>query len=350
MAQAKKKSTAKSKKGGSQGNQPLTILIILTVVGGGIFGLKYVSDTADFEPITFQWETSDSYFKNEENNKPVATSPKATSPESIPKTPSTPPPISNPTNEERMIETVETNEDLPTYTNDDQYYFSKSFDFAWPKYDQGDQIIEHEYYTLKYNEKTEQADWVAYSLTADHLKNAKFKRKDDFRADPAVQSKSAHPNDYKGSGYDRGHLAPAADFTWDEQALSETFFMSNMSPQAPGFNRGIWKKLEEKVRDWAMDNNQVFVVTGPIYTHYNQKIGSNKVVIPQGYYKVILELDGDEVKAIAFALSNEKSNMELYEFAKSVDELERETGMDFFPAMPDDLENKIESYYNYSDW
>ncbi|SHJ52342.1 endonuclease G [Reichenbachiella agariperforans] len=357
MAKAKKASTAKSKKGNEGGNQPFVILIILVLIGISIYGLQHFSTVSNFEPITLDW-------KYTQKNEPTTTTSTKNKPREVKKEsgqtkPSerksekkeaTPPPIPSKTEKEQPVETVQPNEDLPTYTNTDQYYFSRSFDFAWPSYTQDDQIIEHEFYTLKYNEKTEQADWVAYKLTAANLKNARFKRKDNFRADPAVQTKSAHPDDYKGSGYDRGHLAPAADFTWDENALSETFYMSNMSPQAPGFNRGIWKKLEEHVRDWAMDNQEVFVVTGPIYTEKGSKIGKNKVVIPDGYYKVILELNGNEVKAIAFLMENEKSSIGLYEYAMSIDDLEKKTGMDFFPSIPDDLEDQIESQYNYAAW
>ncbi|UXP31390.1 DNA/RNA non-specific endonuclease [Reichenbachiella agarivorans] len=358
MAQARKKSTAKPKKSNNSskggGNQPLVILIILVVIGLAIFGLQYASEHMNTEPITLSWgsdekqqtESSSPKSVNKEIKKTVATQSKTATETKK----NTPPPIDEAFDEEEMVETVKPNEDLPTYTSTDSYYFSKSFDFAWPKYTQNDQIIEHEFYTLKYNEKTEQADWVAYKLTATNLKNAKFKRKDDFRPDPAVQTKSAHPDDYKGSGYDRGHLAPAADFTWDESGLSETFYMSNMSPQAPGFNRGIWRSLEEKVRDWAIANKEVFVVTGPIYEGKTSNIGKNHVAIPSGYYKVIIELQGSDVKAIAFSLPNESVSGQLYEFAMTVDDLEKATGMDFFPSIPDDLENKVESYYDYSAW
>ena len=144
------------------------------------------------------------------------------------------------------VETVETNKNLPVYSEDDNYYYSSSFDFTWPAYSQKDAIVEHEYYTLRYNEKTEQADWVAYTLKKVNLDNSKFKRTDNFREDPDVKTKSATLADYKGSGYDRGHLAPAADFAWTKNGMSESFYMSNMSPQQPDFNRGIWKKLEER--------------------------------------------------------------------------------------------------------
>lgn len=248
------------------------------------------------------------------------------------------------------VETVETNKNLPVYSEDDNYYYSSSFDFTWPAYSQKDAIVEHEYYTLRYNEKTEQADWVAYTLKKVNLDNSKFKRTDNFREDPNVKTKSAALADYKGSGYDRGHLAPAADFAWTKNGMSESFYMSNMSPQQPGFNRGIWKKLEERVRDWARSNQEIYVVTGPIYQGKGEKIGKNKVVVPDQYYKVILELNGKEIKGIGFILDNEKSSKDLSVYAMSIDEVEKATGLDFFPNIPDQLENKIEQTYNYSLW
>lgn len=248
------------------------------------------------------------------------------------------------------VETAKTNENLPVYNEDDNYYYSSSFDFCWPSYTQNDAIVEHAYYTLSYNEKTEQADWVAYRLKKMNLENAKFKRTNNFRIDPDVRTKSATLDDYKGSGYDRGHLAPAADFGWTKEGMSESFYMSNMSPQDPGFNRGIWKKLEERVRQWAKSNNEIYVVTGPIYRSRGDKIGKNKVIVPDQYYKVILELNGKEVKGIGFVLNNEKTSKDLSAFAMSIDEVEKATGLDFFPSVPDPLENKIERTYNYALW
>lgn len=247
-------------------------------------------------------------------------------------------------------ETVKRNENLPVYTKDDNYYYSLSFDFTWPAYTQNDAIVEHQYYTLKYNEKTEQADWVAYRLKKIDLNKPKVDRTDNFRMDPDVKTKSASTSDYKGSGYDRGHLAPAGDFAWSKEAMSETFYMSNMSPQEPGFNRGIWKTLESKVRDWAVTNDELFIVCGPITNGKGNKIGKNKVVVPEQYYKVVLELTGKEVKGIGFILKNEKSSKDLSAFAMSIDDVEKATGLDFFPSIPDQLENQIEATYNYSLW
>ncbi len=242
-------------------------------------------------------------------------------------------------------------EDTPTVNLEGfDLYFTAAFDFMWPAYKADEAIIERPYYTLRYSEPHEQATWVAYKLSADSLKQEKFKRKDDFRKDPRVRTGSAELSDYKGQGYDRGHLAPAADFSYDEFALSQTFYMSNMSPQAPSFNRGIWKKLEDQVRDWSMENSEIYVVTGPVLNKNFKTIGDNKVSVPEYYYKVILDIKKPEIKAIAFLMKNEKSSAALSSFVVSIDQIEKLTGLDFFPTMPDDLERILESSTETNTW
>ncbi len=231
-----------------------------------------------------------------------------------------------------------------------RYYYTSSFDFAWPAYSQDDLVVEHEGYTLSYDEEIEQPKWVAYKITAANLKKKVAVRKDNFRPDAYVRTTSAHPDDYKNSGYDRGHLAAAADFAWSQEAMDGTFYMSNMSPQAPEFNRGVWKKLEEKVRGWGVTNSELFVVTGPIVERGAKKIGKNKVAVPQKYYKVVLDLSEPEVKGIGFILKNEGTTRDVMEFAVTIDSIEKITHLDFFPMVPDDLENALESSINKSLW
>lgn len=218
-----------------------------------------------------------------------------------------------------------------------------------PKYTSSDQIIRHTAYTLYYNETHEQASWVAYKLTSSHVYGP-HKRTNDFRTDPAVKTGSASPADYKRSGYDRGHLAPAGDMKWSLTAMSESFYMSNMSPQKPGFNRGIWKRLESKVRNWAMENEEIFVVTGAILSGSYATIGNNRVSVPLCYYKVILDYKEPELKGIGFILPNEKSSRSLSSFATTIDEVEHRTGIDFYHALPDDIEEYIESTVDVSKW
>jgi|SaaInlStandDraft_4_1057021.scaffolds.fasta_scaffold07846_3 endonuclease G, mitochondrial len=212
-----------------------------------------------------------------------------------------------------------------------------------------DEIIRHSAYVLGYSEEHEQARWVAYQLTSEEVSGSQ-KRTDNFRSDPNVSTGSASKSDYKGSGYDRGHLAPAADMKLNSTYMSESFFMSNMSPQDPGFNRGIWKSLESAVRNMAFQNQAVYVVTGPIFESNRGSIGSNRVTIPGYYFKVILDYSGDEHKAIGFILPHSKSASSLSSFAVSVDVVENRTGLDFFPSIPDVEEEDLESEYDFSDW
>lgn len=239
-------------------------------------------------------------------------------------------------------------EEVPADYN--RYYYTSSFDFAWPAYGQDDLVVEHEGYTLAYDEGIEQAKWVAYTLTASNLEKKTGRRKDNFRSDTYVRTASADPDDYRNSGFDRGHLAAAADFSWSQEAMDGTFFMSNMSPQAPAFNRGIWKKLEEQVRDWGTVNKELFIVTGPIVERGAKRIGKNKVAVPQKFYKIVLDLSEPEVKAIGFILKNEGSSKDFMEFAVTIDSIEKITSLDFFPMIPDDLENELEGAINKSLW
>lgn len=207
-------------------------------------------------------------------------------------------------------------------------------------------IIKHTYYSFAYSEDNEQANWVYYELTPE-LINGTQSRTDDFRADPLVSTGSASLEDYKGSGYDRGHLCPAGDMRLNKTAMSETFYLSNMSPQLPGFNRGIWSTMEDQVREWALKYNKLYVVTGPIFKDNIGVIGEDKVTVPGYYYKVLF--DGSN-KMIGFILPNASSSKSLDQFVVTVDEIEKQTGIDFFPELNDQLENQLEESINISNW
>jgi len=222
------------------------------------------------------------------------------------------------------------------------------------------QVIQHSHFTLSYSEKYEQAEWVAYELTPDELRNV-AEREDNFREDPKVLTGSASTDDYRRSGYDRGHLAPAGDMGFSEEAMSESFFMSNMSPQNRSFNRGVWRSLESQTRDWAAEDGSLYVVTGGVLTEIGKTIGQkNKVGVPKYYYKILFDieapgldghsLDGHRMKAIAFLLPNKGSDAPLSEFVVSIDSVENMTGIDFFPALPDELEEKLESDVRINGW
>ena len=209
--------------------------------------------------------------------------------------------------------------------------------------------IAHLGYTLLYNEKHEQASWVAYELTKEETYKT-VERTDKFQVDPRVKTGTATDEDYKGSGYDRGHLAPASDMGWSQSAMEQSFYYSNMSPQDPSFNRGIWKLLEELVRTWAVEYKSIYVVTGPVLKSGLKQIGPNKVSVPEYFYKILLDYTDPEVKAIGFIIPNKSSDQPLLTYAVTVDSVESFTGIDFFPSLPDDEENLIEKTLCLNCW
>jgi len=225
-----------------------------------------------------------------------------------------------------------------------------SFDFL-PTSTSGE-IIQRTYYALSYSEEHEQAEWIAYELTRESLKLPNVERTGDFRSDPKVEKGSASPKDYRGSGFDRGHLAPAGDMAFSTEAMSETFYMTNISPQIKSFNRGIWRELEGNVRNWAMRFEKIYVITGPVLTRgIREKIGTNEVAVPGEFYKVILDFTEPEIKGIAFIIPNKISNYKIEYYAVSIKQVEEITGIDFFYELLDDeLEEEIENTFDLSLW
>lgn len=208
------------------------------------------------------------------------------------------------------------------------------------------EIIRHRFFILSYNAEHKQANWVYY-VPCIGDDEGKVGRTNNFREDKMVASGSAKPSDYVKSGYDRGHLCPAGDMTQSVEAMSETFYMSNMSPQIPGFNRGIWKSLEEQVRKWGKAE-RIYVVTGPVFKDEKGKIGESGVTVPGYYYKIVYSPARNQM--IAFVLPNEKSEKRFSDHVVSVDSVERMTGIDFFEHMPDTLENRLEAKSDYMKW
>jgi endonuclease G len=213
------------------------------------------------------------------------------------------------------------------------------------------QLVHHDYYSLSYIEEYEQAEWVAYELTKSSIQVPNVPRSSRYNPDYEVKTRSAFHRDYSNSGFTRGHLAPAGDMAFNEKAMEQSFFMSNMSPQKRKFNNGIWRELEEQTRDWAYKNKKLYIVTGPVLIGIDDYIGENRVAVPKRFYKVLLDLNGNERKGIGFVMSNEMSNDPLQEFAVSIDSVENLTGLNFFNGLMDeDLEIELESRLNLKKW
>ncbi len=203
-------------------------------------------------------------------------------------------------------------------------------------------------YVLDHDNNKKVATWVSYHLTDKYLVQ-NVKRSDDFRPDLDLpKSQRSELIDYKNSGYDRGHLCPAEDMRRSQQTESESFLLSNMAPQVGiGFNRGIWKDLESKVRTWAKQRKNIYVITGPIYENQNYKtIGPNKVAVPTSFYKIIISCapNGENLDTIAFILPNEEIiSADLSRYITTIDEVEKETSLNFLHDLNGQIEAKVEA-------
>lgn len=205
-------------------------------------------------------------------------------------------------------------------------------------------------YTASYNKTTKLPNWVAWHLTADRTTGPAKRSGVDFQADMDVPAPRAEDSDYYGSGYDRGHMCPAADNKYSEKAMEESFLFTNMCPQNGNLNRGDWNEMEQACRRWAKEYGGVYVVCGPIlYKGKHKTIGKNKVVVPEAFFKVVLRT-GENPKAIGFIYKNAEGNRPKGDYVNTVDEVERITGIDFFPSLPDDVENKVEATADIADW
>ena len=234
----------------------------------------------------------------------------------------------------------------PIPTAEGSKYDNLAFGIPGP----ADCIVDREGYALGYIEYHEQPSWVIYHMTVEEATTKAASREDNFRPDPEIPTGSATLADYRGSGYDRGHLAPAADMSFSIKTMDESFYLSNMSPQLSEFNRGIWKDLEAQVRSFAISEGDIYIVTGPVFPETEPKtIGPNKVTVPKAFYKVIWDRTGQE-KMIGFILPHEGSSKSLKSFAVTVDEVERQTGLDFFSVLPAEQQEALESTITINAW
>lgn len=239
------------------------------------------------------------------------------------------------------------NEHYPTTEETSNRY--KEFDVTFlPKSTTG-VIVTHNFYTLSYAEKHEQAEWVAYELQKSQVVSSDFKRP-YFVEDRKVKTGSADWKNYKKSGYDKGHLCPAGDRKFSYNAFHETFLTSNISPQDNDFNRGVWNKLEQQTRYWAKKYDGVYVITGGVLEKGLKKIGKEGVSVPKYFYKIILDTSNGKYKTLTFLIPNKNSNQSFYKYVVTIDEIETLTGIDFFPNLEDVVEGSLESEINVKAW
>lgn len=218
-----------------------------------------------------------------------------------------------------------TNEENTLINNNDTTLNNK-----FPTTEYGDTIYHRNGYSFSYNEKYEQPNWVQYTITPNDLNcEVKAKRKNNFKEDKSVITESASPQDYVGSGYDRGHLKPSADESCDQVQMDETFLMSNMSPQLPQFNRGMWKTLEAHVRDLALFNDSVKIITGGDLNEPLKVIGDNKVGVPNYYFKIIYVFNKNSSDTIGYYLPNKKISDNIENYILDINIIEDKVGIKF---------------------
>lgn len=212
------------------------------------------------------------------------------------------------------------------------------------------QQIAHQGYTVSYNSAWRLPNWVAYQLTVQEVEGD-VSRSNHFYADPLVMGVQATNDDYKKSGYDKGHMAPAADMKWSETAMRESFYFTNICPQLHNLNAGIWQDFEDKTRQWARQYQTVYVVCGPVVNQNRLgTIGQNNVVVPDGFYKVLLVETNGRYEALGLLFDHVAGRKKQKEYVCTVDSVEKVTGIDFFCRLADDVEKRVESQVNYPVW
>lgn len=224
----------------------------------------------------------------------------------------------------------------------------------WPTMPSGvpGQLLMNDAYASNFNRETLLPNWVAWRLTADHASGSVQRKSASFTPDDRIdEAHRVTTYDYMRSGYDRGHMCPAGDNKWSQTAMEQCFLMTNICPQDHGLNVGDWNEMENQCRRWAKEYGEIYIVCGPIlYKGRHKRIGKvNKVTVPEAFFKVVLCLKG-EPKGIGFVYRNEDGDRPKGDYVNSIDQVERITGFDFFPTLPDNVEKKVEAKASLDDW
>lgn len=248
-----------------------------------------------------------------------------------------------------------TDEDIEATTGEQQLSTATTetptgLEIPAPKTDQDEQILRRAGYTVSYNKLTMQPNWVAWHLTREHISGPAKRPRRAFHEDEDVPTPRATDADYYNSGVDRGHLCPAADNKWSEEAMLQSFLFTNICPQDHGLNVGDWNEMENQCRRWAKHYGDLYIVCGPIfYRKQHEKIGKHRIPVPEAFYKVVLRM-GKTPRAIGFIYKNESGNRPMGDYVNTVDQVERITGYDFFPSLPDDVEQTVEATADLQEW
>ena len=212
-----------------------------------------------------------------------------------------------------------------------------------------EQIIKKKSYIASYNKDTKIANWVAWHLTSEHTEGS-IGRGNMFHEDEEVPSPKATVEDYKGSGWSRGHMCPAGDNKWDAEAMYQSFSLINVCPQNASLNSGLWNSLEIDCRNWAKRFHDIYIICGPVFFQpAHEVIGINEIYVPEAFFKVVLCLNG-KPKGLGVIVKNTAGNKKKDIYYNSIDQVERITGMDFFPLLSDDVEDEVESNLDMDMW
>lgn len=257
-------------------------------------------------------------------------------------------------NQSATVDNRVSQQDKPTDENEDGVQIDgnniEGYELPAFRKNSNEIILKRKGYTASYNPITKLPNWVAWHLTAAHADGDAKRKGNAFHEDTDVPEPRANTYDYVRSGYDRGHMCPAGDNKWDALAMEQTFLMTNICPQDHVLNIGDWNNLEAQCRQWAKQYGDIYIVCGPIlYTGKHKTIGKNKVVVPEAFFKVILRM-GKSPQAIGFIYRNNDKRHPWGDYVNSVDEVERITGYDFFPTLPDSVERRVEKKYDAEAW
>ena len=225
------------------------------------------------------------------------------------------------------------------------------YELPAPLADRPEQILKRLGYTTSYNSRTRNPNWVAWHLTKSHTYGSFQRSEEQFTEDVEAKGGRSADSDYYNSRYDRGHMCPAGDNKWSQQAMTESFLFTNVCPQNHGLNKYEWNDLEILCRDWAREYGAIDIVCGPLYAGGGEQktIGRNKVWVPSAFFKVVLCRKG-KPKAIGFVYQNLGQKQKMADAVCTVDEIERMTGIDFFPALDDKTEDRVEAEASLADW
>ncbi len=215
-----------------------------------------------------------------------------------------------------------------------------------------DILIEHEGFSLLFDTQTMCPRWVAWELTAEETRGRVSRQGVNFKEDEAVPEQYQVASwDYNGGQYGRGHMCPAGDMKWSQQAMQDCHYMTNVCPQTAELNKNWWEHLERACRQWARQEGSVWIVCGPVFSDNPKRFGKkHRVAVPKGFYKVVLSLKEGREKALGFYYTNDDAPQPMEDAVRSVDEIEKLTDIDFFSSLPDEQEGRLEAMTDLRAW